>query len=66
MTVWNERPARRMPILVSPTIGAAITARDWFLRAALALSCQFCGPMRPQVDIAGGAAGAGHSPGSKR
>jgi hypothetical protein len=28
---WNERQARRMPMLFSPTIGAAIAARYWFL-----------------------------------
>jgi hypothetical protein len=28
---WNERQAKHMPILFSPTIGAAITARYWFL-----------------------------------
>ena len=33
VTAWNERQARRMPMLFSPTIGAAITARYWFLRA---------------------------------
>jgi hypothetical protein len=27
----NERQARRMPMLFSPTIGAAIAARYWFL-----------------------------------
>ena len=26
MTVWNKRQAKRMPMLFSPTIGAAITA----------------------------------------
>jgi hypothetical protein len=26
ITVWNERQAKRMPMLFSPTIGAAITA----------------------------------------
>jgi hypothetical protein len=31
ITVWNERQAKRMPMLFSPTIGAAITARYWFL-----------------------------------
>jgi hypothetical protein len=31
--VWNERRAKRMPMLFSPTIGAAITAGYWFLRA---------------------------------
>jgi hypothetical protein len=31
--VWNERQAKRMPMLLSPTIGAAITAGYWFLRA---------------------------------
>jgi hypothetical protein len=29
---WNERQDKRMPMLFSPTIGAAITARYWFLR----------------------------------
>ena len=33
ITVWNERQAKRMPMLFSPTIGAAITAGFWFLRA---------------------------------
>jgi hypothetical protein len=33
VTAWNERQAKRMPILFSPTIGAAITAGYWFLRA---------------------------------
>ena len=28
---WNERQAKRMPMLFSPTIGAAIAARYWFL-----------------------------------
>jgi hypothetical protein len=28
---WNERQAKRMPMLFSPTIGAAITTRHWFL-----------------------------------
>jgi len=29
--VWNERQAKHMPMLFSPTIGAAIAARQWFL-----------------------------------
>ena len=33
VTVWNERQAKRMPMLFSPTIGAAITAGCWYLRA---------------------------------
>src|SRR3984885_6778560 len=33
ITVWNERQAKRMPMLFSPTIAAAITAGYWFLRA---------------------------------
>ena len=33
VAVWNDRQARRMPMLFSPTIGAAITAGYWFLRA---------------------------------
>jgi hypothetical protein len=32
ITVWNERQAKRMPMLFSPTMGAAITAGYWFLR----------------------------------
>jgi hypothetical protein len=28
---WNERQVKRMPMLFSPTIGAAITAGYWFL-----------------------------------
>jgi hypothetical protein len=31
ITAWNERQARRMPMLFSPTIGAAVTAGYWFL-----------------------------------
>ena len=31
ITAWNERQARRMPMLFSPTIGAAATAGYWFL-----------------------------------
>ena len=33
VAAWNERQAKRMPMLFSPTIGAAITAGYWFLRA---------------------------------
>jgi hypothetical protein len=31
IAVWNERQARRMPLLFAPTIGAALTARHHFL-----------------------------------
>jgi hypothetical protein len=31
IAAWNERQANRMPMLFSPTIGAAITAAYWFL-----------------------------------
>ena len=31
ITAWNERQEKRMPMLFSPTIGAAITAGFWFL-----------------------------------
>ncbi|MGC2076314.1 MAG: hypothetical protein WA728_09855 [Xanthobacteraceae bacterium] len=31
IAVWNERQAKRMPIIFPPTIGAAITARYWLL-----------------------------------
>src|SRR6201984_2480036 len=38
IAAWNERQARRMPMLFSPTIGAAITAGYWFLW----VPCQAC------------------------
>ncbi|MFY9693060.1 MAG: hypothetical protein WAK35_04885 [Xanthobacteraceae bacterium] len=28
---WNERQAKRMPLLFAPTIGAAIASRHWYL-----------------------------------
>jgi len=31
ITAWNERQAKRMPMLFSPTIGAAIAAGYWFV-----------------------------------
>ena len=31
IAAWNERQAKQMPMLFSPTIGAAITAGYWFL-----------------------------------
>src|SRR6201987_3745573 len=31
IAAWNERQAKRMPMLFSPTVGAAITAGYWFL-----------------------------------
>src|SRR6516165_8466695 len=31
IAAWNERQAKRMPMIFSSTIGAAITARYWFL-----------------------------------
>jgi hypothetical protein len=31
VAVWNERQVKRMPMLFSPTIGAAISAGYWFL-----------------------------------
>jgi len=31
LAAWNERQEKRMPMLFSPTIGAAIAARYWFL-----------------------------------
>jgi hypothetical protein len=30
VTAWNERQAKWMPMLFSPTIGGAITAGYWF------------------------------------
>ena len=31
ITAWNERQAKRMPLLFAPTISAALAARYWFL-----------------------------------
>jgi hypothetical protein len=31
ISAWNERQETRMPMLFSPTIGAAVAARYWFL-----------------------------------
>ena len=31
---WNERQAKRMPLVFAPMIGAAVTARHWFLWSA--------------------------------
>jgi hypothetical protein len=31
IAAWNERQEKRMPMVFSPTIGAAIAARYWFL-----------------------------------
>ncbi len=31
IAAWNERQAKQMPMIFSPTIGAAIAARYWFL-----------------------------------
>ncbi len=31
IAAWNKRQAQRMPMLFSPTIGAAIAARYWYL-----------------------------------
>ena len=31
IATWNTRQEARMPMLFAPTIGAAITARHWFL-----------------------------------
>jgi hypothetical protein len=38
VTAWNERQAKRMPMLFSPTMGAAITAGCWFLSARCPVS----------------------------
>jgi hypothetical protein len=35
IAAWNERQANRMPMLFSPTIGAAIRAGYWFLWVTL-------------------------------
>ena len=31
IAAWNERQAKRMPLLFAPTVGAAIASRHWYL-----------------------------------
>ena len=31
IAAWNERQAKRVPMLFAPTIGAAVAARHWWL-----------------------------------
>ena len=45
VAVWNERQAKRMPMLFSPTIGAAIAAGYWFLWAL----CPAAAPPAPSI-----------------
>jgi hypothetical protein len=45
LAAWNERQAKRMPMLFPPTIGAAITAGYWFLW----VRCQPAGPSTPST-----------------
>jgi hypothetical protein len=39
VAAWNERQAKRMPMLFSPTIGCALKAGHWFLWVC----CPACG-----------------------
>jgi hypothetical protein len=38
ITAWNERQEKRMPMLFSPTVGAAIAGGFWFLWCAARLA----------------------------
>ena len=40
IAAWNERQAKRMPMLFSPTIGAAVTAGYWFLWVRCPACCR--------------------------
>ena len=46
IAAWNERHAHRMPLLFSPTIGAAIKAKHWFLH----VRCPAC-RMTSSIDL---------------
>jgi hypothetical protein len=46
VSAWNARQEARMPMLFSPTIGAALTARYWFLW----VSCPAC-RTTPSIDL---------------
>ena len=48
IAVWNERQAKRMPMLFSPTIGAAIMAGYWYLRARCP-ACRTIGDVDPRA-----------------
>jgi hypothetical protein len=48
VTAWNERQAKRMPMMFSPTIGAAIAAGYWFLRARCS-ACRTTGDVDPRT-----------------
>jgi len=39
---WNERQATRVPLLFSPTIGAALACRHWYLW----VRCPACRPSK--------------------
>ena len=39
IAVWNERQARRMPMLFSPTIDAALASRHWYLLVRCPACC---------------------------
>ena len=47
VSAWNERQAKRMPMLFSPTIGCALKARHWFTMR----SVQSRGTMFPSLSI---------------
>jgi hypothetical protein len=62
----NFRQAKRMPMLFSPTIGAAITAGYWFLRARCP-ACRTTGDVDPRtLDWHRGAAVTALTPASCR
>jgi hypothetical protein len=44
VTAWNERQAKRMPMLFSPTIGCALKARHWFLWVCSTRRCHYRPP----------------------
>jgi hypothetical protein len=46
VAAWNERQAARLPMLFSSTIGAAVTAKQWFLH----VRCPACRTTR-SVDL---------------
>ena len=70
---WNERQAKRMPMLFSPTIGAAITARYWFLwvrcpacRTTQALDLRILGKPTPKGEACLSKIAHSHRPGAVR
>ena len=48
---WNERRTKRLPMLFSPTVGAAIVARYWFLWVRCPACCTISAISATKADM---------------